>query len=205
MGNMEVAEKVKQFHKSRLIWAFIDEELYWTISEFGHKEWIADTFKDVDFDTVTRGYIRKDNSETEIVDVVAYKGNFNSVQLSDRQIHLLTWLANLNYYFEELHIHSDGVQKGEPGTVWNTLGTALVVEHSKIVKEADYISMYDMILYEDFLKKLTSREEELLPEHREVENEHRLVIQYINNYKGTNDYTTTALENIGIFKRLRSI
>lgn len=205
MGNMEVTEEEKKFNKSRIMWAFINDELYWTVSEFGHKEWIDSTFKNVDFDTVTRGYIRKNISKTEIVDVAAYKGDFNSVQLSDRQIHLLTWLANLNYYFNELHIYSNGVQKGEPGTVWNTLGTAFVVDHSEIAKEADYISLYDMLLYEDFLKKLTSRERELLTEHKELENEHRLVIEYIKNYRGTNDYTTTALENIAIFKRLRSI
>ena len=205
MGNMEVTEEEKKFNKSRIMWAFINDELYWTVSEFGHEEWINSTFKDVDFDTVTRGYIRKDISKTEIVDVAAYKGDFKSVQLSDRQIHLLTWLANLNYYFNELHIYSNGVQKGEPGTVWNTLGTAFIVDHSEIAKEAEYISLYDMILYEDFLKKLTSRERELLTEHKELENEHRLVIEYIKNYRGTNDYTTTALENIAIFKRLRGI
>lgn len=205
MGNMEVTEAEKKFHKSRIIWAFINDELYWTVSEFGHKEWITNTFKDVDFDTVTRGYIRKDSGHTTIVDVVAYKGDFQSVQLSDRQIHLLTWLANLNYYFSELHIYSNGVQKGEPGTVWNNLGTAFVVDHHEITKGTDCISLYDMILYEDFLKKLTSREKELLTEHREIENEHRLVIEYIKTYKGTTDYASTLLENIVIFKRLRSI
>ena len=146
MGNMEVTEEEKKFNKSRIMWAFINNELYWTVSEFGHKEWIASTFKNVDFNTVTRGYIRKDISKTEIVDVAAYKVDFKSIQLSDRQIHLLTWLANLNYYFNELHIYSNGVQKGEPGTVWNTLGTPFVVDHSEIAKEADCISLYDMML-----------------------------------------------------------
>lgn len=205
MGNMEITEKEKNFHKSRIIWAFIGDGIYWTISELGHKEWIANTFKDVDFNNITRGYIRKANLETDIVDIVAYKGDFEGVELSDRQIHLLTWLANINYYFEKLHIYSDGIQKGEPGTVWTPLGTEIVVDYSKIVEEANYISLYDMILYEDFLKKLLSREEELLTEHREIENEHKLVIKYIKDYRGHKDYTTTTLENIGIFKRLRSI
>lgn len=204
MGNMEITEKEKEFHKSRIMWVFADGELYWTHSEFGHKEWISNTFKDVDFNTIIRGYIRKGNCYTDIVDIVAYTGDFKGVQLTSKQIYLLIWLANMNYYFSELHIYSSGVKKGKPGECWIPLGTGLVIEYVKDIEQINCISLYDMILYEDFLKKLLSRKEELLTEHREVENEHKVVVNYIMHYGSNIDYTSTTLENISIFKRLRS-
>ena len=194
------------------MWAFIDGELHWTYSELGHMEWIKNTFKDVDFNKIIRGYIRKNDRKSnvidDVVDIVAYTGDFKGVRLSDKQVHLLTWLANTSYYFNELHLYYKGVEKGEPGAVWVPLGIGDVIKYSKIDEETKYISFYDMVLYEDFLRKLLSRKEELLTERGEIENEYKLVILYMQNYINSG-YTTTqlpatkTLENITIFKRIR--
>ena len=56
-----MTEEVKEFHRNRLMWAFVNGELYWTYSEDGHREWLDKTFGyNYNFADTVRGYIRKD-------------------------------------------------------------------------------------------------------------------------------------------------
>lgn len=150
-----MTESEKEFHCSRLMWAFVNNELHWTYSADGHKEWLDETFgTDYNFDEIVRGYIRKENN-SDIVNIVAYKGDFEQVTLSNNQIKVLNWLADLNYYYEKIKIYS-GVIKGVPGEVWKT--KEFVKEVEKSSAGTKLVSYLDLLNYEHFLIQILNKE-----------------------------------------------
>lgn len=190
MGNMEMTKEEREFHRSRLMWAFVNGELYWTYSEDGHREWLDKTFGcEYNFADITRGYIRKDIDD-DIVYVVAYKDDFHYTDLSYKQLKLLAWIADLNYSYNKLKIFS-GVVPGEPGQIWEP--RKLIIEISRENNKSKQVALLDLLTYEKFIINLLNREDKYLSERRDIENEYYNLKDWLRGYYNMNVTTLNGL------------
>lgn len=199
-----MTEAEKEFHKSRLMWAFVDGKIYWTFSELGHRKWLETQIKAFNFDNITRGYI-KATDNVDIVNIVAYKANFESVYLTWKQYYTLIWLANLNYSFKELHIYNHGLTPGEIGETWKPIGSPEIVDYNEKIEigTCSYISLYKLLMYEDYIKELLSRNNNRLSERSRITMEHEKLLKYIRTYSNTNELNSTTLQNVRLYDRIR--
>lgn len=187
-----MTEAEKAFHRSRLMWAFVGGELYWTYSEDDHRSWLDKTFrKNYKFEDTVRGYIRKD-TDTEVVYVVAYRDEFKYVDLSHKQLKLLEWLANLEFTYDKIEIYS-GVIPGEPGQVWKPQTLILQIYKSTKTRQ---VALIDLLTYEKFLVNLLNREDKYLSERRSIEKEYYNLKEWLGKY-----YNMRVTTSIDVIKR----
>lgn len=185
-----MTEAEREFHRNRLMWAFVDGELYWTYSEDGHSEWLDKTFgTDYVFADTLRGYIRKD-VDKDIVYIVAYKGDFNIALISEEQIKLLVWLASLEYSYNKIEIYS-GVEKGEPGEIWKT--KQLVREISRDTFNNKLVAILDLLTYEKFIVNLLNRDDKYLSERRTINEEYHNLLNWLKSYYNMKVTTSNGL------------
>lgn len=187
---IKMTEAEREFNRNRLMWAFVDGELYWTYSENGHREWLDKTFgTDYAFADTLRGYIRKD-MDKNMVYIVAYKGDFNNALISNAQIKLLVWLASLNYSYNKIEIYS-GVEKGKPGEIWKT--KQLIKEIPRDTLNNRLVAMIDLLTYEKFIVNLLNRDDKHLSERITIKDEYRDLLALLRGYYNMKVTTSNAL------------
>lgn len=141
------------FHSSRVVWAIYQGKMYFAFSEKGHKKWLMETLNisDEQFETVKRGYIRRQADDWETVNIVAYKGSkFEKTELSEEEITKLMWMTDLIHECGNIKVYT-GVEIGEVGQVWKPLELLKSVESAEVDKEHKKVSLRTLIDYEDML------------------------------------------------------
>ena len=178
-----LTEAEKSFHNSRIMWAEVDGELYWTKSELGHKEWLKEKFclTEKEFEEIKRGYIRKSE---DTVNVVIYKGNnFEPTRLSDKVEEKLNWLVQLMFTDSNLKINwYNGVEVGKTGEVWKPLHEYVFYKDKYTLNKNIEISLYDLLVYEKGLTNIINKgltSSEML---KGLVKEKESVLYYIENY-----------------------
>ena len=190
-------------NENRLMWAFVEGELYWTYTKMDYEEWINETFNyKINPDRLIRGHITKDKKDSGVADIIAYIGGFEQIQLTQKQSYMLIWLVNMYYYFDKLHLYTYKTLRNRAGELEDSLEGILILDYADDIEKVEYVSLYNMIMYEDFLKRLLSRKPEMLSEYREIVNEHKVVIEHIKNYSHKLDYNSSTMKNINIFRKV---
>lgn len=179
---IELTEAEKRFHLSRIMWAEVNGELYWTKSALGHKEWLSNKFglSEKEFGRLKRGYIRR---EENTVNIVCYTYKFTPTRLSDLIEEKLNWLVNVLFADNNLKFKwYTGVEVGEPGEVWQPMHEYVLYKDKYILNKCKIISLYDLLAYEKGLTNILNKELTDLEMLKSVEQERESVLYYIQNY-----------------------
>lgn len=174
----------KAFHRSRLMWAIVDDILYWTYSDLGHKEWLTEVFSitDAQFELIKRGYIRKETiDDFEVLNVVSYVGSeFRPVQLTELETKRLMWLIDIEYSYDKIEWYT-GVKIGKPGEIWETIehyDTTVRIKNRSILTPR--IPLIYLLYYEHILTDYLNNSYLDSDAKRVVEREWKLLIDTIN-------------------------
>lgn len=183
------AEKLADFHNSRVVWTIYKGKMYFALSEKGHKKWFMDTLciPEDEMETVKRGYIRRSNEDWDVLNIVAYKGsNFEPVELTEEETTRLLWMADLIHECEKIKVYT-GVQIGEVGEVWKPINLIKSVDSVEDDCKHKTVSLKALIDYEDMLidfleyHNINDALESLVASEKEI------IIRYIKDY----------IENVG--------
>lgn len=114
--------KEKEFHKSRLMFAVVNNKLeYTTNNELGHAEWLEKDFgiDNTEFEHIVRGYCK--NQSDKSVNIVMYIGKeFKEAILEIEHIKELKNIVKDMYKPYVINIYS-GVKIGEVGSEWKPI------------------------------------------------------------------------------------
>lgn len=158
--------KEEDFHKSRIIFAVIDNSVHWTDEPLSHDEWLSGEYNitEEEFENIPRGYIRK---EQNTVKIICYEGKkFEKTLITNKQLKALFMIADIQFYYDTIEIYN-GVEVGEVGEVWNGKYLINTINNSDIRNSYEYISLLEVLKYQKFItnmlnKKCNTTEKQLL-------------------------------------------